>query len=152
MLPQDLVSQGRRKSLQKSDDYLIRYAHRFRVEKSEDGILQIRTTHRSRDGMTFDIYSHSETHLAAMLPPQTGRNLIRRHPDTFIVQQDAVDAIVLLFPEDMLDNLAADLRLRRKRQTSEEERQRLAEMSRRFSPLRKNVESKKVISQSGKVA
>ena len=93
--------------------------------KREDGISYLLTRYPDRDGMSYDVYDHSDTHLAACLPPQAGRKLLRAHPETFTLHQDAEDAVVLLFEEARLDALAGLLNLRRKRRISETERQRL---------------------------
>ena len=109
----------------KSDDHLTRYRDTYRTVKREDGISCLLTRYRDRDGMSYDVYDHNDTHLAACLPPQAGRKLLRAHPGTFALHQDAEDAVVLLFEETRLDDLADLLNLRRKRRISETERQRL---------------------------
>jgi len=109
----------------KSDDHLTRYRDRYRTVKRKDGISCLLTRYPDRDGMSYDVYDHSDMHLAACLPPQAGRRLVRAHPGTFALHQDAEDAVVLLFPEDRLHDLADMLNLRRKRRISEAERQRL---------------------------
>ena len=116
----------------KADDHLTRYRDRYRTVKREDGISYLLTRYRDRDGMSYDVYDYSDTHLAACLPPQAGRNLLRAHPGTFALHQDAEDAVVLLFPEGRLDDLADMLRLRKRRRLSETQRRLSAERLRRF--------------------
>jgi hypothetical protein len=129
--------------LAKPDNYLKRYADKYRVPKGEDGIWQIQTTHAPKNGLAFEVYDLSGTHLAVLPKPLSARNLLRKCLGVFTVHQDAGDGTVLLFEEDLLHDLAKDLKLRRKRQVSDAERKRLAEMSRFHSPYRKAVESKK---------
>ena len=117
----------------KKPDYLKRYADRYRLTRREDGIWYILTRYPDRGGMTYDVYDYTDTHLAACLPPQAGRNLLKQYPDVFTVHQDAADALVLLFEEERLHELADVLRLRRKKRVSRAERQRLAALSREHS-------------------
>jgi len=136
---------------QKMENYLKRYADRYQLARADDGIWQIRTTHRPRDGMAFDVYLYSDTHLAVLLPPKAARNLFRHYPGTFTIHQDASDGVVLVFAEAMLDELADDLKIRRKRQVSDAELKRLADLSLRFSPFRRVVECKRPFSEREKV-
>jgi hypothetical protein len=132
----------------KPDDYLRReYGDRFRVRKGEDGIWNLQTRHKPKDGTLFEVYDYSDTHLAACLPTQAAKHLLRQYPETFTVHQDADDGVVLLFEEGRLRELADALKLRRKKQISEDERRRLAEMSIEHSPLRQ-----KPISEGEQVA
>jgi hypothetical protein len=128
---------------QKLDSYLKCYADKHRVARAEDGVGQIQTSHRPRDGLTFDVYVYSDTHLAVMLPPRFARRLLQRPPEAFTIHQDASDAMVLLFPTERLEELADDLKLRRRRKLSEEHKQKLvtATMPYRFRPA---SEGKKV--------
>ena len=139
--------------MEKTDDYLKRYRDRYRVKKAEDGVWNILTHHKPRYGMTYDVYVYSDTHLAVLLPPKTVNRLLRENPDVFTLHQDAEDAedaVVLLFPEDRLHDLADVLKLRRRRRISEAERRRLAELSRKHSEegLRKLAERRRDLSRS----
>ena len=116
----------------KPDDYLKRYGDIYRVAKSEDGIWQIETTHKARQGLTFDVYVYSDTHLAVLLPPMAAKHLLKRRPGVFTVHQDADDGVVLLFAEEVLPELADALKLRRKRRLSEMHRQKLATSNMRY--------------------
>ena len=116
----------------KAQNHLRRYADRYRLERYEDGLHYIQTLHRPRDGMTFDVYDFNDTHLAACLPPQAGRNLLKTHPSDFTLRQDAEDGVVLLLPEDRLHDLADALRLRKRRRLSEKQRRLSAERLRQF--------------------
>ena len=109
----------------KRSDYLKRYADRYRLTRREDGIWYILTGHADRGGMSFDVYDFSDTHLAACLPPGAARSLLKRFPQVFTVHQDASDGVVLLFPEEMLHELADVLKLRRRRRLSEEHKAKL---------------------------
>ena len=97
----------------KPDDYLKRYAKQFKVSRAEDRVWQIGTNHRARDGMTYDVYPFSDTHLAAMLPPLAAKHLLKVRPGVFTIHHDVADAKVLLFEEDMLEELADDLKLKK---------------------------------------
>ena len=120
----------------KADNYLKQtYGKRYRVRKGEDGIWNLTTRHRPKDGTEFEVYDHSDTHLAACLPPQAARGLLRRFPDAFTLVQDASDAGVVAFEESRLDELADALKLRRRKQVSEKERERLRQMGRKHSPF-----------------
>ena len=117
------------------NDYLRRYEDRYRVSRGEDGVTYIQTRYQARDGMTFDVYAFSGTHLAACLPPLAGASLLNRMPDVFALHQDAEDAKVLLFPEERLDEVAGALKLRRRREgrtLSGKEREKLTEAGQRF--------------------
>ena len=115
----------------KPADHLRKHRDRYRLTKREDGIWYLLTGHRNRYGMTYDVYDHSDTHLAACLPPRIANRLLREHPDVFTLHQDAEDAKVLLFLEDRLHEMADVLRLRYKRRMSEAERQRVSEMGKK---------------------
>jgi len=133
--------------LTKPDNYLKRYADKYRVSKGEDGIWQIQTTHKARDGLTFDVYDYSDTLLAVLLPPVAARHLLKRRPGIFTIHQDAGDGTVLLFEEEMLEELADDLKLRKKRKgrkMSKEEIQKLIDAGRRFQ-FTTGLESEKTV-------
>jgi len=115
-----------------SDDYLKCYADLYRVTKSADGVWCIATNHNSRGRLTFDICVHSDGLLAACLPPKGARSLIRRYGETFTIHQDAEDAMVLLFEESLLHELADVLKLRRRRKLSESHKEKLVESSSQF--------------------
>lgn len=111
-------------------DDLKRYAPTFRVKKAADGTWELTTRFRPSDyGLEYTVYRHSDTHLAAMVPPKAGKSLVRRFPGAFAVHQEALDGMCLLFPETELDQVADLLKLRRRRQTSEAERARLSALS-----------------------
>jgi len=118
--------------LTKLDDYLKRYAEKYRAAKAADGIWQIQTAHRPRNGLTFDVYDYSDTHLAVLLPPLSARNLLQKHPGVFAIHQDAEDAIVLLFEESHLRELADVLKLRCRRKLSESHKNKLVESSAQY--------------------
>ena len=123
--------------MNKPDDYLRReYGDRYLARKGEEGIWNLQTRHKPRDGTLFEVYDYSDTQLAACLPSQAARHLLGRYPGVFKVHQDADDATVLLFEESKLDELADALKLRRKRRVSEAELRRLAKMSAEHSPFR----------------
>ena len=127
----------------KRPDYLKRYSDRYRLVRREDGIWHILTRYPDHKlGMTYDVYDYDEDRLAACLPPGAARGLLKRLPEVFTVHQGASDAVVLLFEESKLHELSDVLRLRRKKQVSEAERQRLAEMSQAYSPIRSRAISK----------
>jgi hypothetical protein len=138
----------------KPDDYLKRYRDRYRILRGEDGIWCLKTRRLPRGGTEFEVYVYSDTHLAACLPPKAARSLVGRYSDAFIVHQDADDAMVLLFEESRLDELAEALRLRTRRQVSDNERRRLAEMSGKHSEagLAKLAERRWHLSESGQSA
>ena len=138
----------------KIPDYLRRYADRYRLTRREDGIRYILTRFPDRNGVTYDVYDYSDTHLAACLPPQAGRHLLKQFPGVFTVHQDAGDGIVLLFEEGRLHELAEALRLRRKKQISKAERQRLAALSHEHSAkgLRRLSELKRALSEDEQTA
>ncbi len=102
-------------------DYLRRYGDRYRLVKLEDGIWYIEITHRAREGMTYDVYDYSDELLAACLPQRTARGLLGRYPEAFTIHQDADDAIVLLFCEKLLHEMADALKLRRRRKLTDEQ-------------------------------
>jgi hypothetical protein len=131
----------------KPDDYLKRYRDRFRVKRGPDGVWNLQTRHRPREGAEFEVYDFSDTVLAACLPPRTARSLLKRFPDAFTLGQDADDAIVLLFPESRLDELARPLQLRTRHRLTEEERQEKAEALRRYQ-FRPATESDKLAPES----
>ena len=116
----------------KSDDHLTRYRDRYRAAKREDGISYLLTRYPDRDGMSFDVHDHSDTHLAACLPSKAGRRLLREYPDIFTLHQDAEDGVVMLFEEGRLHDLADALRLRRRRRLSGEQKRWQVERLRRF--------------------
>ena len=136
----------------KLDGYLRRYKGHYKVTRADDGVWQIETKHKPRNSLTFDIYVYDDAHLAAMLPPRAAKHLLRSTPGLCEVHQDGADAVVLIFREERLDELSDDLRIRRRRKVSDTERERLAEMSRRFSPLREAPGRKQSISGSEKTA
>jgi hypothetical protein len=129
--------------LTKPDNYLKRYADKYRVAKGEDGIWQIETTHAPKNGLTFDVYDYSDTHLAVLLPPQAAKYLLKSRPGIFTIHQDAGDGTVLLFEEEELHDLAEDLKLRKKRKLSEDHRRKLATSNERYR-FRPASESEKV--------
>ena len=143
---------GTEHRMTKPDDYLKRYAKQFKVSRAEDRDWQIGTNHRARDGMTYDVYPFTDTHLEAMSPPLAAKHLLKVRPGVFTIHQDAADDKVLLFEEDMLEELADDLKLKKRRKLPEAERERLAEMSRKYSPYRKVREPEKHFSESEKAA
>jgi hypothetical protein len=126
--------------LTKPDDYLKQYGDVYRVAKSEDGIWQIETTHKARHGLTFEVYVYSDTHLAVLLPPMAAKHLLQRTPGKFTVHQNAGDGTVLLFAEEVLHELAKDMKLKKKRKLSVEHRRKLAtsNMRYRFRPASKS--------------
>jgi hypothetical protein len=140
--------------MQKRPDYLKRYADRYRLVRREDGVWYILTLRPDAEGMTYDVYGHSDEMLAACLPPRAANHLLKRYPGTFTAHQDADDAMVLLFKESLLDELADGLKLRRKKQISEDERQRLAELSGEHSEagLVKLAERRRHLSESRQTA
>ena len=111
----------------KPDDYLKRYADLYRVTRAADGVWCIATNHHNRDRLPFDVCVHSDGLLAACLPPKSARNLMRGFNDRFTVHQDAEDAMVLLFEESLLHELADVLKLRCRRKLSESHRKTLVE-------------------------
>lgn len=119
----------------KPDDYLKRYRDRYWVAKGEDGCWNIQMKRKPREGTVFEVYVHSDTHLAACLPPQTARSLLKRFPEAFTLVQDTADAGVLAFEEERLEELADVLKVRRRRRVSDEERERLRQMGRKHSPF-----------------
>ena len=119
----------------KADDHLKRYRGRFWIRKGEDSCWNIQMKRKPREGTTFEISVHSDTHLAACLPPQTARGLLKRFPDAFTLVQDAADAGVLAFEEGRLEELADVLQVRRRRRVSDGERERLRQMGRKHSPF-----------------
>ena len=127
--------------MNKPDDYLrLRYGDRYRAVKGEDGIWNLATRHKPSHGTLFEVFDFSDEELAACLPPQTARSLMRRFPDTFRLVQDSDDAGVLVFEESGLDELADALKLRRRRRLSEEERRKKTETLRpyQFGPASKS--------------
>ena len=116
----------------KSADHLKRYADKYKVTKAADGIWQIQTTHAPKNGLAFDVYDYSDTLLAVLLPPVAAKYLLKRRPGVFTIHQDAGDGVVLLFAEELLHELADDLKLRKKRKLSEENRQKLAASNARY--------------------
>ena len=121
-------------------DYLKRTYPQYRMKRYEDGVYYIQTRFRPDDwGMTYDVYVFSDSHLAACVPPRTGRSLLKRFPQIFTLYQDAIDGVVLLFEEKDLQEMAEPLKLRRKREVSEIERRRLREMGVRNSPFLKKA-------------
>ena len=111
--------------MNKPTNHLRRYADRYRLVRLEDGVWYLRTRHCPRDGMTYEVYDYDDTHLAACLPPRAACNLLRRYPGVLTVRQDADDAMVLLFDEDRLHELADSLKLKRRRQPKGEQLRRL---------------------------
>ena len=118
--------------MKKPPDYLKRYAGTYRLYQGEHGIWNLLKRHKERDGIRYDVYDYSDTHLAACLPPRTGLNLLERLPDVFTLHQDADDAIVLLFAEEHLHDLADVLKLRKRRRLSEKQCRETAERLRQF--------------------
>ena len=119
--------------MRRREDYLRRqYGDRYRTVKRDDGIHYLETLYRARDGMTYDVYDYSDTHLAACLPPRAGRQLLRRYPGVFRVHQDADDGMVLVFQENRLDELAEALKLKRRKKLSQEQRRTQVERLRQF--------------------
>jgi len=110
------------------DNHLQCYADAYRLFKNADGVVEIDTRFKSRDGLRVSVYPFSDSHLAVLLPPGAGRNLMRRCPDVFNIHQRGLDGMVLVFMEDRLHDLAGVLRLRRRRRLSEAGRQRLVEV------------------------
>ena len=119
--------------MKKPKDYLLRqYGDKYRAAKGEDGIWNLETRHKPRHGTTYEVYDYSDTHLAACLPPQTARSLLKRFPGVFALVQDADDAGVLVFEEGLLDELADALQLRRRPRLSQKQKQERAERVRRY--------------------
>ena len=130
----------------KAPDYLRRYRDSYRLVKRGDGVWYILTKHRDRDGgTTFDIYDYSDTHLAACLPVRVGLRLLREHPEAFTLHQRAEDAVVLLFEEARLGDLADVLRVKQRRRMSDAERERLRAWGREHAQegLRRIAEARK---------
>ncbi len=119
-------------TVMKPDNYLKCYAGLYRVTKAAEGVWCIATNHHNRDRLTFDVCVHSDGLLAACLPPKSARNLMRGFNDRFTVHQDAEDAMVLLFEESILHELANPLKLRRKRKLSSQHKQSLVESNAQF--------------------
>jgi hypothetical protein len=122
--------------LDRSDpQYLrLRYGHTFKVGRDEDGVWTIRLRYPDRDGLHFEISVHDQTRLAACVPPKAGASLLRRFPAVFELARESSDARVLLFDENLLEQLAGPLRIRTRRRVSTEERARLRSLSREHSP------------------
>jgi len=149
------VDLKREDMMMKSKDYLLRqYGNRYRAAKDEDGIWNLETRHKPRHGTTYEVYDYSDDLLAACLPPQAARHVLKQHPGVFRVHQDADDGMVLVLEEKRLDELADALKLRRRKQVSEGERQRLAELSRQHSGagLAKLAERRRHLSGSKQTA
>ena len=116
-------------------EYLKSYATQYRVVKREDGNLYIQTLYPDREGMTFDVYQYSETHLAACLPPRAAGALMKCYPEMLRVHQIADDAIVLIFQDFELDLLAEPLKLRKRRKISVQQRRSQVERIREYQFL-----------------
>ena len=116
-------------------NYLRRTYPRYHCRRYADGIDYLQTRFKPPEfgSLTFDIYVYSDTHLAACVPPLTGTSLLKRFPDKFTLHQAGEDGKVLLFREEYLLELAGPLKLSKRKQISEEERQRLAGLSRKHS-------------------
>lgn len=111
-------------------DDLKRYASTYRPFRADDGTWELATRFPTSDaGLIYTVYRYSDTHLAALIPPKAGHSLARRFPRLFTVHQIAIDGVVLLFAEGSLDQVADGLKIRRRRQTSDAERARLAGLS-----------------------
>ena len=113
-------------------DHIRKYVTQYRVVKRGDGNLYIQTLYPDRDGMTFDIYQHSDTHLAACLPPRAAGALMKCYPEMLRVHQIADDAIVLIFQDFELDLLAEPLKLRKRRKISVQQRRSQVERIREY--------------------
>ena len=100
----------------------MQYDGRFWVCRQIDGNYIIQTRYPERDGLTFDVYDFSDTHLAVCLPPRAASALLVKHPDVFRNHQEADDATVLLFHEGKLENLAGALKVRRRRKLSDQQK------------------------------
>ena len=115
-----------------TNDYLRKYADRYRLAKGADGIWNIRSSHKTGDGVECDVFQHSATHLGALLPPVKARKVVREHPETFTLHQLGEDAGIVLFAEAALPEVAEMLHLRRRTQLSAEEKAKRGERLRRF--------------------
>jgi hypothetical protein len=92
--------------MENRNDFTDRYGPRYVVETYDDGITYLQTHHPDRNGITYDVYRYSCTHLAACLPPKAAIHCRKKHPEHFTIHQNAQDAIVLCFEESMLHELA----------------------------------------------
>jgi len=121
--------------MENRNDFTDRYGPRYVVETYDDGITYLQTHHPDRNGITYDVYRYSCTHLAACLPPKAAIHCRKKHPEHFTIHQNAQDAIVLCFEESMLHELAGILRIRRvaqREKMDEVQRLRLIKAGRRF--------------------
>ena len=127
---------GQEDWMTKPDDYLKRqYGDLYRAVVGEDRIWNLATRHKPRHRTLFEVFDYSDEELAVCLPPRTARRLLREHPGTFTVSQDADDGMILRFDEVKLHELADVLKLRRKRSAkplTPERRAKLVEAGRRF--------------------
>jgi len=102
-------------------EYLKKYGKLYRTTRADDGIWSIRTRHKTREGIEGDVVVYDSTRLCAFLPPQAGRRLVKDMPEIFSMSQEGEDAVVVLFPEDRLEEVADRLRVRRRPQYTAEQ-------------------------------
>lgn len=116
----------------KPKDYLKKYADRYRTLKDECEDVNILTRFPDHpEGIRYDIYLYSDTHLAALIPPRAAAHILKKFPNTELVQ-DASDGRVVIFPEEQLYQMADALKLRRKRRLSTKQIEKLVEAGRQF--------------------
>lgn len=99
-----------------------KYSDRYRVYRGEDGIWNLCTRFKPKNGLVFDVYVYGKGRLAALLPAQAGGSLMREFPDSFTLHQDADDGKVLLFKESDLGKFAERLKLKKRRRLTEDQR------------------------------
>ena len=137
-------------------NYLLKTYPQYKSKRYDDGICYIQTRFKGPEfgSLTFDVYVYSDTYLAACVPPRTGTSLLNRFPEKFKLHQDAQDGKILLFREEHLHELAGLLKLWRRKQISDTERERLAHLSRTHSQkgLRMISESRRSLHSGHKAA
>ena len=109
----------------------------FRVEREESYFAQYGPGARTDDphyqiipGSRGHVYAWDAERLAASTDT-TGSTARKLRELSFVhVWQDGTDGLTVLFPPNQLDEVAALLKLRRRRRVSDEERKRLADIGR----------------------
>lgn len=120
-------------------DLAERFGQRYRVEYEESYFAQYGPRARTNDpwlqiipGARGHVYPWNTTTLAATTKT-SGRIAKQLKALPFVeVYTDACDGATVLFPAGHLDQVADLLRLRRRRRLSDRERNRLAELGRRY--------------------
>lgn len=127
-----------------------RFGRRFKIVMEEGYTAQYGPSARTDDphyqiipGGRGHVYAWSATELAASTNTSGSTATKLKTLLGVILWQDGADGCTVLFPVDLLDQVADLLKLRRRRQVTEEERKRLAEIGRRhgFQPRHPTFQS-----------